>query len=71
MPSFRSEKDKPFSDWPNIGETLIDARGGRKLTVTEIHTQDRRGRNIVGKLENGQPYSCDVTVLLAMWTRLN
>jgi hypothetical protein len=71
MPSFKSEKDKPFSDWPNIGEILVDSKGRRRLTVTEINIRDRHGRNVVGKLDDGQLYACDVTVLLAVWARLN
>jgi len=71
MPAFKSEKDKPFEDWPNIGEILIDRRGDRRLTVSEIHRTSALGRNIVGKLQNGDAYSCDVQTLLAMWERPN
>ena len=71
MPPFKSEKDKPFEDWPNIGEVLVDRRGSRRLTVTEIHPMSTRGRNILGTLEDGKSYSCDVATLLIQWERAN
>ena len=71
MPPFKSEKDKPFTDWPNIGEVLVDRRGERRLTVTEIQQVSTRGRNVIGTLEDGKPYSCDVPTLLVQWERAN
>jgi hypothetical protein len=71
MPPFKSEKDVPFSDWPSIGEVLIDKKGDRRLTVTKVNTADKLGRNVIGILHDGMPYSCDVPTLLAMWGRPN
>jgi len=71
MPPFKSEKDKPFTDWPSVGEVLIDQKGNRKLTVKHVDPKASRGRNVVGVLDNGRDYSCDVVTLLAVWSRLN
>lgn len=71
MPPFKTEKDKPFEDWPNVGEVLIDQKNGRRLTVTEVSPNSRLGRNVIGTLQDGRPYACDVPILLSTWERPN
>lgn len=64
----RPNKDESFTDWPAINEVLYD-NIGRRLTVSEINPIDRLERNIVGKLNNNESYSCDIRTLLAIWKR--
>lgn len=73
MPPFKSEKDKPFSDWPSVGEVLVDRRGDRRLRVTNVDTKSRIGRHIQGVLlgDVEREYSCDVPTLLIQWDRPN
>lgn len=71
MSPFRSEKDRKFEDWPVVGEVLVDRRGERRLTVSDVQPRSRAGRNVVGTLQDGAPYSCDVPTLLVMWARGN
>jgi hypothetical protein len=68
---FKSEEGKIFEDWPAIGEILIDKRGDRRLTVTEIRPKDHCGRNVVGTLDDGRTYSCNGPKLVHFWERLD
>ncbi len=69
----RPAKDQVFDDWPEPDEILHDDTG-RILTVTEVRPQDPLGRNVVGKLTDGErcltaSYSCDALVLMGLWRR--
>ena len=69
MKRFVTEKEKPFNDWPTVGESLVDD-SGRVLVVSEVRPGDRRGRNVIGEITGGGGYSCDILVLIAIWRRV-
>lgn len=79
MPSFKTEEGKPFTDYPAIGESLIDRRhGDRVLVVESVEPLDRKGRVIRGMMSPcvdsrsahaPEPYACDLPTLLVMWER--